>query len=149
MRYIILNNKISENEIKSRRKLIEKATGVYFSVKKNCEGIEFNSFPSTIHDCVILVGHNNKIYNYLKYNKIKENNIVIISCFFKINKSILKGKKVFVSYGADKKTYYYDGEEWNLDFLVSKEELEILNNEGEMMDRIRKSFRRLKHGESI
>ena len=43
----------------------------------------------------------------------------------------------------------YDGEEWNLDFLVSKEELEILNNEGEMMDRIRKSFRRLKHGESI
>ena len=143
MRYIILDESITNKEINSRKKYIEKATGLYFLTKKIDEGIEFRSIPSNSIDCVLIVGHNVSIIKYLDNNNVLEENIAMVSCVFNLSRYLFKGKKVYVSYGDDGKTSYYDGTPWNLYFNISKEELKIINSYGDFIDRINKYFRRI------
>lgn len=143
MRYIILNKSIANKEISSRKKYIEKSTGLYFITKKIEEGIEFISIPSNSIDCVLIVGHNINVEYYLSNNKIPEKNIAVVSCAFKIPMCLFKEKRVYVSYREDERTSYYDGTKWNLYFNVSKEELKIINSYGAFIDRINKYFRRI------
>lgn len=144
MRYIVLNKSISNEEINSRKKYIEKVIGLYFITQKKDEGIiEFKSIPSISIDCVLIVGHNTSVKKYLENNKILEEYIVIISCFFPLKRSLFSGKKVYVSYSEDGKTSYYDGTQWNLKFNISKEELKLINSYGNFIDRINKYFRRI------
>ena len=116
---------------------------MYFLTKKIDEGIEFRSIPSNSIDCVLIVGHNVSIIKYLDNNNVLEENIAIVSCVFNLSRYLFKGKKVYVSYGADGKTSYYDGTPWNLYFNISKEELKIINSYGDFIDRINKYFRRI------
>ena len=143
MRYIILNKLITSDEISSRKKYIEKATGLFFLTKKIKEGVEFSSIPSNSIDCILIVGHNISVKKYLENNKIVEDNIVVVSCIFHISKYLFSGKKIYVSYGDDGKTSYYDGTQWNLKFNISKEELKLINSYGPFIDRINKYFRRV------
>lgn len=144
MRYVILNNKISKEEIKSRKKYIENVSNLYFILNKIDGGIEFNSIPPLSIDCLFIVGHNMHVHNYLNNNNIPEKNIVIVSCYFPINKKQLKENKVFVSHDEDGKTDFFDGTDWNLNFNVSKEELKLINSSGSFMERVKKYFRRVK-----
>ena len=144
MRYIILNKNISPEETKSRRNYIEKVTNMYFISHKIDGGVEFKSVPSSIINCLFIVGHNLDVKNYLANNFIPEDNIVIVSCLFNLDCNIRKGKKVYVSYDNFGNTYYYDGTDWNLNFNVSEAELNITNSNGSFFERVEKNFRRIK-----
>ena len=142
MRYIILNKEIREQEIADRKKYIEKTTGIKFLRYDIDGGVEFVSYPSNLYDCVIIVGHNDMVTNYINTKEIPEKNIAIISCTIIFNERIKKNKNIYVSFNTNKKTPYYNGKEWNLNFDISKEELQMINDVGNIMDRIQKSFRR-------
>lgn len=144
MRYIILNKNISPEETKSRRNYIEKVTNMYFISHKIDGGVEFKSVPSSIINCLFIVGHNLDVKNYLANNFIPEDNIVIVSCLFNLDCNIRKGKKVYVSFDNFGNTYYYDGTDWNLNFNVSEAELNIINSNGSFLERVEKNFRRIK-----
>lgn len=143
MRYIILNKKISMEEIKSRKKYIEKVTNMYFIPYKIEGGIEFKSIPLSTIDCLLIIGHNLNVKRYLEYNNILEKNIVIVSCSFSIDNRMKEDKNIYVSYDLTGRTNYYNGKQWNLDFYVSKEELKIINSIGTFMERVKKYFRRI------
>lgn len=146
MRYIILNEKITQEEKKSRKDFIEKVTNLYFIPFESEGGIEYVSIPSSINDCLFIVGHNITVKNYLFDNYIPESNIVIVSCKFKLNTKLKKSKTIYVSYGNNGETNYYDGKEWNLPFYISKEELKLINSSGIFIDRVKKYFRMVNDG---
>lgn len=142
MRYLILNKKITSEEIISRKKYIEKVTGMYFIPYPVDGGIEFKSISSST-DCLFIIGHNWSVEYYLSNNNIKEKNIVIVSCVFNIPRKIKRKKKVYVSYDNVGKTDYFDGKDWNLNFYVSIEELKLINSNGPFLERVKKYFRRV------
>ena len=80
MRYIVLSNSFTQEEIYHRKVFIEKSVGVYFISNPIDGGIEFTSIPSTLYDCVMIVGHNGSAKRYILSNSIPERNIVIVSC---------------------------------------------------------------------
>ena len=142
LRYLILNKKITSEEIISRKKYIEKVTSMYFIPYPVNGGIEFKSIPSST-DCLFIIGHNRDIEHYLSNNDINEKNIVIVSCIFKIPRKIKRKKKVYISYDNVGKTDYFDGKDWNLNFYVSIEELKLINSNGPFLERVKKYFRRI------
>jgi len=143
MRYVILNKNMSDEEISSRKKFIEKVTDLYFVPKMIEEGMEFVSIPSQSIDCIFIVGHNVNVSSYLQNNDIVESNLVVVSCAFNINKRIYTSKRIYVSFGNNGITDYFDGSEWNLNYNISKEELKIINSSGSFMERVENIFRRL------
>lgn len=143
MRYIILKTPISEKEIKSRKKYIEKTTELFFIPYKIDEGVEFKSIPSSTIDCLFIVGHNLNVKYYLDKEIILEKYIAIISCTLSLPRKYSSKKKVYVSYDENGKTNYYDGADWDLDFNVSKEELKLINSYGNFIDRVNKYLRRI------
>ena len=143
MKYIILNSKISENEISSRKKYIEKVTRAYFLLNKTTEGIELVSFPSTLFDCVIIVGHNGDVKHYINTHQINEKNIVLVTCGISNIDEIMKDKNIYVSFDEEGKTRKYDGKQYNLNFEVTKEELLLLDTSDDLMETIRTTFRRV------
>lgn len=143
MRYIILKKNISSEEKKSRKKYIENVTNMYFIPCEIEDGIEFKSIPSSMINCLFIVGHNFSVKNYLLNNFIQEDTIVIVSCVFNIDYSIKKEKNIYVSYDNFGITYYYDGKDWNLNFVISEEELKIINSNGTFLERVEKYFRRI------
>lgn len=146
MRYIILKKKITLEEKKSRKDFIEKVTNLYFIPFEFEDRIEYISIPSSINDCLFIVGHNITVKNYLVDNYIPESNIVIVSCKFKFNTKLTRNKTIYVSYDKEGKTNYYDGKEWNLNFYISKEELKLINSSGIFIDRVKKYFRMVNYG---
>lgn len=143
MRYIVLSNSLTQEEIYHRKVFIEKSVGVYFISNTIDGGIEFTSFPSTLHDCIMIVGHNGSVKRYLLSNSIPERNIVIISCLVILNKAITKKKNIYVSFNNEGITNFYDGKEWNLNFNISEVELKLINGSGNIMTKIEKNFRRI------
>lgn len=143
MRYIVLSNCLTQEEIYHRKVFIEKSVGVYFISKPIDEGIEFTSFPSTLHDCIMIVGHNCSVKKYILSNSIPERNIVIVSCLVILNKAITNKKNIYVSFNNEGITNFYDGKEWNLNFNISEVELKLINSSGNIMTKIKKNFRRI------
>lgn len=144
MRYVILNKNIGEREKYSRKEYIEKVTNLYFITYETEDGVEYKSLPSSANDCLFVVGHNIDVEEYLFKNTISEKNIVIVSCKFDFNTKFKKKKNIYISYDEDGITYFYDGIEWNLNFPVSKQELKLINSNGEFIERVKKYFRREK-----
>lgn len=143
MRYIVLSNSLTQEEIYHRKVFIEKSVGVYFISKPIDGGIEITSFPSTLHDCIIVVGHNGSVKRYILSNSIPERNIVIVSCLVILNKVITKKKNIYVSFNNEGITNFYDGKEWNLNFNISEAELKLINGSENIMTKIEKNFRRI------
>lgn len=143
MRYVVLNKKIKKEEIKERKEYIERTTNMKFICKVNKEGVEFISIPSSQEDCLMIVGHNGDVSRYLKVNDIKEKNIVVISCIFCVTEKMRQEKNIYVSFDLSGKTYFYDGINWNINYVISKEELKLLNTTGNFMNKIKEIFRRI------
>lgn len=143
MRYIVLSNSITQEEIYHRKVFIEKSVGVYFIGKPIDGGVEFTSIPSTLHDCIMIVGHNGSVKRYISSNSIPESNIAIVSCLVILNKKITKKKNIYVSFNSEGYTNFYDGKEWNLNFNISEVELKLINGSGNIMTKIEKNFRRI------
>lgn len=143
MRYIVLNNNISDSEIISRLRFIKKITNLYFIPYKKNNYTEFVSIPADINDCLLIVGHNHNVELFLKKEKIPEKIIAIISCKVILPKTTRKNKEVYVTFKENGLTYYYDGKDWNLDFDVSENELKLINSSGDIYNRIKKYFRRI------
>lgn len=148
MRYVVLNKKMDEKEKKSRKNYIEKVTNLYFIPFEFDGGIEYISIPYSINDCLFIVGHNKDVNYYLLKSYIQESNIVIVSCYFSINAELKNSKSIFVSYDNEGLTNYYDGKDWNLQFLISKPELKLINSSGLFIDRVKKYFRRVNDGKN-
>lgn len=144
MRYIVLSNSITPEEIYHRKVFIEKSVGAYFISKPIDGGIEFTSVPSTLHDCIMIVGHNGTVKRYILSNSIPESNIVIVSCLVILDKKNIKKKNIYVSFNKEGITNFYDGKEWNLNFNISEVELKLINGSGDIMNKIEKNFRRIK-----
>ena len=138
MRYIVLSNSITQEEIYHRKVFIEKSVGVYFIGKPIDGGVEFTSIPSTLHDCIMIVGHNGSVKRYISSNSIPESNIAIVSCLVILNKKITKKKNIYVSFNSEGYTNFYDGKEWNLNFNISEVELKLINGSGNIMTKIEK-----------
>ena len=96
MRYIVLSNSITQEEIYHRKVFIEKSVGVYFIGKPIDGGVEFTSIPSTLHDCIMIVGHNGSVKRYISSNSIPESNIAIVSCLVILNKKITKKESFYL-----------------------------------------------------
>ena len=143
MRYIVLSNSITQEEIYHRKVFIEKSVGVYFISKLIDGGVEFTSIPSTLHDCIMIVGHNGSVKRYISSNSIPESNIAIVSWLVILNKKITKKKNIYVSFNSEGYTNFYDGKEWNLNFNISEVELKLINGSGNIMTKIEKNFRRI------
>ncbi len=143
MRYIVLSNSFTQEEIYHRKVFIEKSVGVYFISNPIDGGIEFTSIPSTLYDCVMIVGHNGSVKRYILSNSIPERNIVIVSCLVILNRTIMKKKNIYVSFNNEGITNFYDGKEWNLNFNISKAELKLINDSENIMTKIEKNFRRI------
>ena len=143
MRYMILNKNITKEERISRKLFIEKVTDLYFIPYMIEGGMELRSIPSSIYDSLMIVENNLSVNNYIKNNKNKKKNIIIISCKFDIEKKFKKNKKIYVSYNDKGITDYYDGADRNLYFNVSKEELKLINSSGTFMEKVEKIFRRI------
>jgi len=143
MRYIVLSNGLTQEEIYHRKAFIEKSVGVYFISKPIYGGIEFTSIPSTLYDCIMIVGHNCSVKRYILLNSIPERNIVIVSCLVIFNKTITKKKNIYVSFNNEGITNFYDGKEWNLNFNISEVELKLINGSENIMTKIEKNFRRI------
>lgn len=146
MRYIVLSNGLTQEEIYHRKVFIEKSVGVYFISKPIDGGIEFTSIPSTLYDCIMIVGHNGSVKRYILSNSIPERNIVIVSCLVILNKTIAKKKNIYVSFNNEGITNFYDGKEWNLNFNISQVELKLINGYENIMTKIEKNFRRIFNG---
>lgn len=143
MRYIVLSNSLTQEEIYHRKVFIEKSVGVYFISNPIDGGIEFTSIPSTLYDCIMIVGHNGSVKRYILSNSIPERNIVIVSCLVILNKTITKKKNIYVSFNNEGITNFYDGKEWNLNFNISEVELKLINGSENIMTKIEKNFRRI------
>ena len=143
MRYVVLKSNISLFEKKSRLDYIQKVTNMYYISYDIQGGIEYISIPPSMNDCLFIIGHNKDVKSYMLRNIILEKNVVIVSCKFDIKKKLKRSKNIYVTYDEYGKTDYYDGKEWNLFFDVSKEELKLINSNGDFLERIKKYFRRI------
>lgn len=143
MRYVVLKSNISLLEKKSRLDYIQKVTNMYYIPYDIQGGIEYISIPPSMNDCLLIIGHNKDVKSYMLRNIIPEKNVVIVSCKFDIKKKIKSIKNIYVTYDEYGKTDYYDGKEWNLFFDISKEELKLINSNGDFLERIKKYFRRI------
>lgn len=143
MRYIVLNDKIKDEEIISRKLYIENITNLYFTIIKTDVGVEYISIPSSELDVLFVVGHNSSVMKYLNNNNVLEKYMVFVSCYFNINKNKYREKQVYVSYDSSGMTHYCDGKEYGLLFNISSAELKLINSSGNLIDRVNKYFRRI------
>lgn len=145
MRYIILNSKISQNEIIERQKYIKHVFKVYTITKKYKNYIELTSIPSNALDLLIIIGHNFYVYNYLKQNQPSEKNIVLITCYTGPIKSLkLKRKRLYVSKNKNGYSDVFDGSNWNIPFSITDSEITLFNiKENDMITKLEKSFERV------
>lgn len=143
MRYIILNRNVTKKELYSRKKFIEKVTGMYFIPYSMQYGIQYVSIPSNSFNYLIIVGHNGDVSKFLSEYEIDEELIAVVSCKFSIPKKI-KNKKIYVSYNNNGITDYYDGSQWMLDFKITDSELSLINSYGNILEKIDKSFKEVR-----
>ena len=130
MRYLIDNAYMESKN--SRIKYIYEAFKLN-ALQKNQEDefIIIDTLPLEYEDIFFIIGHNPKVYQYLKRNikDIKANNIVAITCNTKMLEKLPKvGKSVFVPYKSNEILNNYDGSEYGFDFNITDCELSLYNN---------------------
>lgn len=146
MRYVILGlNKTNIKEVIERKKYIEHIFRIYTIPYFKKGFVEFHSIPANTIDLLMIVGHNDSVYNYLNENKIKESNIALITCFTGIIKKLeLPGKNIYISKNRNGYTEMYDGAEWNINFQISDSELTLYNTKDKELNvRLEKCFERI------
>ena len=126
MRYIVLDKRNSK-EILERKKYVEQTFNIYIILKKNVDYAEWVSIPESDIDLLMIVGHCDKVYNYLKNNKINEKNIVLVTCLLgKLKDFKITNKNIYISKNKNGYTDVFDGKNWNFNFDISESSLLFL-----------------------
>lgn len=125
MRYVILNNNICNDEIRSREAFLYHVFKVYFIPVKRYNYLELVSFPKKSLDIFMIFGHNNDVYYYLKNNNPYEKYIVLITCYQGII-CIFKpeNKKIFI---CNHLTKIRKGKYFGFHFNICDQELDLYN----------------------
>lgn len=147
---ILKKNDIAFDEIVSRIEYFQDIFNLYYSIKEVNGNVELISLPINELDYVFIIGHNNEVYNYLLTNKVKENNIVLITCYQGfITKFTQKNKRIFVPNSTNGETKYYDGSKWNFNFNITDCELNLYKSKEINYDKkIMQNFKEVQNGKS-
>ncbi|MBP3916965.1 hypothetical protein [Clostridium sp.] len=146
MRYLI--DKVYMESKNSRIKYIYEAFKLN-ALQKNQEDefIIIDTLPLEYEDIFFIIGHNPKVYQYLKDNikDIKANNIVAITCNTKMLRELSGlGKNIFIPYESDGLLNYYDGSEYGFDFNITDCELALYNDNGlNIIDKINECMEKI------
>lgn len=142
MKYIILKNNASIEEIKSRQDYIKDIFCVYTIPFYYDDYIELKSIPESFGDIIFLNGHNNQVYDFLVNKKPKEKNIIMITCYFGMIKNLkFHNKKMFCTNTI---TFKFSGKEYGFDFEITNSELNLYNCPYKSLeDKINYSFERV------
>ena len=148
MKYIVFKDKYNlEEEMKARKRYIYNTfTGVYrIEEKEYSNRIELVCFSILPIDIIVLIGHYNRVNQYILENEenIECDTLIIISCF--VNKMKLKKlkkvKRIYASKTTNGETEILIGKDYGFDFKITKSELILYNTRKvEMNERIKKSF---------
>ena len=125
MRYVILTDRISLEEIRSRQLYLYDIFKVY-TIPFILNGIvELISVPSCAYDVVFINGHNQAVFQYLIGHLPSEKNIVLITCYNGMVETIkIKNKKIFYSGNV---TNLLDGAAYGFNHDISNSELCMYN----------------------
>lgn len=142
MRYVILKSNISLKEKKARQEYLYDIFKIYFMPFCYKTHSELKSIPFNFGDTIFIYGHNEQVYRYLLNNKIKETNIVLITCYFgRLTKIRLENKNMFYT---EEITDRFNGEEYGFDFEITNSEINLYNCPySSIEDKIKYSFKRI------
>jgi len=125
MRYIILKNNITLNEIRSRQEYLYDVFKLYTIPIYFENYIVLKSIPETKASVIFIRGHNNDVYNFLKSYKPKERIIVLITCYIGlITKIRFYNKQVFFTKPI---TDRFNGNEYGFNFGITNAEIDLYN----------------------
>ena len=128
MRYIYLKNKISYLEAYSRKTFIEDVFDITMRMTLYENYLLLESDKDIMINILIICGHNDKVYDFLSNEVIKEKKIYMISCYtYPLNQLKFKNKKIFISKNANNLTKIYDGNIFNFTFDVTETEILLYN----------------------
>lgn len=142
MRYIILKDNISLEEIRSRQEYLNDVFKVYTIPFYHKNYVELKSIPEYYGNTIFINGHNNRVYHFLLNQTPKEYNFVLITCYFGVVKKLnFKDKAVFFT---DIITDRLNGKEYGFDFEITDSEINLYNCPySSVEDKIRYSFERI------
>lgn len=142
MRYIVFKEKISINEIRSRKEFLYNIFNVYTIPFVYENYIEFRSIPESFGDIIFVNGHNNEVFNWLIKNFPSESVVVIIACYQGLIKILKFPSKEM--YSTSFITYKIKGKDYGFDFDVTDEELNLYNcPHTSIKEKVKYSFERI------
>ena len=143
MRYIILNNKVSQDEISQRQLYVNSIFNVYTIPYCRDRYVELVSVPASALNVIMIVGHNVSVFKFLKNNPIIEKIIILVTCNTVIPKYLYNDKIIFTAKKEDGLADTYDGSYWNFKFDITNSELDLyLNSKLDLLSNLAKSFER-------
>lgn len=144
MKYLILKNKVSKEEVKARIQYIWEVFHIFAYIDHNNStktGIVLKTIPEAALDLFVIVGHspNTNIFINNEISMIREKNIVVISCNTKTMEILSKiYKKNLYLPSSCYEVDIYHGENFGFDFKITKEEILMYRNKDktykEMLD---------------
>ncbi len=141
MRYILTDKSTKNAEIKSRQEYLYDIFKVYMIPFYRANFIELISLPVDKYDLVMIHGHNDRVYAYLKGNIPKEKNIVLITCYCgNVTKIKFPNKNIYFS---SELTNKFNGMQYGFHFDITEAELDLYNSkEQSVYKKIDYSFRK-------
>ena len=125
MRYIILKNNITSQEIRSRQEYLYDIFKIYTIPIFYKNYVELKSIPETQENVIFIRGHNYEVYNFLKNYKPKEKYIVLITCYIGfVTKIRFKNKEMFYTKQI---TNRLNGNEYGFNFEITNSEIDLYN----------------------
>lgn len=130
MKCVILQERMPSSSVAGRVGFFKSLLSLYFIEYSSNDTITLMSIPGTCEDVCFIVGHQNKVKDYLDRNPVTESIIVIISCDMEKawNKYDFGEKEVFVCKQEEGKAVLYKKEEYSFDFDPTESELMIFNS---------------------
>lgn len=129
MRYILFYNNVnfSYETIINIQKYLSKITASYivFKIFEKLKYIEFASYPFK-SNFLFLKGENIEVFTYMKryLKKIKENNIVLITCYIPLNYIVTK-KTLYQCNLVLNRAELFNRDEFGFGFEVTESELKL------------------------
>ena len=144
MRCVIIKNRLPSGSITGRIRYFKSLLQLYFTEQFSNDEITLTSIPAACEDVCFIVGHQDKVEDYLNKNTVVEKTIVLISCNIKNawNEYDFGNKEVFICKQEDEKAIMYKKEKYSFEFDPSESELMIFNSpkSERFHDRIENSF---------
>ena len=140
MRYIILKDRVSADEVKARIQYIYDVFHIYTYVENIKNGrVTLKSMPSTGLDVMFIVGHspNTNSFFEAQVQSLEEKDVIIISCNTKgMEKLGEKYRKNLYLPTSAEEVALYSGEKYKFGFDVTEEEILMYRNRKEAYSRM-------------